>query len=208
MTYRLFIFDFDGTLADSFPFFSRVFNQIADEYGFKRIDPELAHTYRHLTPQQMMREVAMPTWKLPAIAKRFIGLMNQNAAGISLFDGVDEMLVELAHKGAVLAIVSSNSEQNVRQILGEANARHFSQFECGMSMFGKASRIRKVMKAAAIPGREVICIGDQVTDLEAAHKEQVAFGAVTWGYGAIESMRPHLPAQEFDTVASIARAAA
>jgi phosphoglycolate phosphatase len=38
MTYRLAIFDFDGTLADSFPFFLSVFNTIADLHGFRRID--------------------------------------------------------------------------------------------------------------------------------------------------------------------------
>jgi len=38
MTYRLAIFDFAGTLADSFPFFLSVFNQIADQHGFRRID--------------------------------------------------------------------------------------------------------------------------------------------------------------------------
>jgi hypothetical protein len=35
-TYKLAIFDFDGTLADSFPFFLSVFNTIADRHGFKR----------------------------------------------------------------------------------------------------------------------------------------------------------------------------
>ncbi len=76
MAYRLFIFDFDGTLADSFPFFIQVFNQLADEYGFGRIDPAQAGAYRHFTPRQMMHKVAMPAWKLPIVGKRFIGLMH------------------------------------------------------------------------------------------------------------------------------------
>jgi len=44
MKYRLAIFDFDGTLADSFPFFIRVFNQLAEQHGrhlavrFHRVD--------------------------------------------------------------------------------------------------------------------------------------------------------------------------
>src|SRR5262249_17946722 len=41
MKYRLAIFDFDGTLADSFPFFIRVFNQLAEQHGFKGIEPDL-----------------------------------------------------------------------------------------------------------------------------------------------------------------------
>ena len=40
MSYRLAIFDFDGTLADSFPYFVAVFNQVADRHAFNRIHPE------------------------------------------------------------------------------------------------------------------------------------------------------------------------
>ena len=76
-----------------------------------------------------------------------------------------------------------------------------------MSMFGKPARIQKVLKKTGIPCHEVISIGDQVADLEAARKEQVAFGAVSWGYGAIESLRAHSPEEEFDCVSAIKRIA-
>jgi phosphoglycolate phosphatase len=207
MKYRLAIFDFDGTLADSFPFFIRVFNQLAEQHGFKGIDPDLAHTYRHYNARQMMEQVGMPAWKLPVVAKSFISLMRQNAASISLFEHIDDMLLHLANKGVTLAIVSSNSYDNVSEILGPANTKLISHFECGMSIFGKAAKIQKVLKKTGIPRREAIYIGDQVTDLEAARKEKVAFGAVSWGYGTIESLRGHLPEEEFDSVSSIRRMA-
>jgi phosphoglycolate phosphatase len=207
MKYRLVIFDFDGTLADSFPFFIRVFNQLADQHGFKGIDPDLAPTYRGYDARQIMEQVGIPAWKLPLVAKSFISLMRQNAASISLFEHTDDMLLHLANKGVTLAIVSSNSYDNVSQILGPANTRLISQFECGVSIFGKSARIRKVLKKAGIPCGEAIYIGDQVTDLEAARKENVAFGAVSWGYGTIESLREHFPEEEFDSVSAIRRIA-
>ena len=37
MNYRLVLFDFDGTLADSFPFFVRVFNRLAEKHGFASV---------------------------------------------------------------------------------------------------------------------------------------------------------------------------
>lgn len=205
MKYRLAIFDFDGTLGDSFPFFIRVFNQLAEQHGFKGIDPDLATTFRHYTPRQMMELVGMPAWKLPLVAKSFISLMKQNAASISLFEHIDDTLLHLANNGVTLAIVSSNSYDNISQILGPANTKLISQFECGMSIFGKVVRIRKVLKKSGIPNHEAIYIGDQVTDLEAAHKAKVAFGAVSWGYGTIESLREHFPEEEFDRVSSISR---
>jgi phosphoglycolate phosphatase len=207
MKYRLAIFDFDGTLADSFPFFIRVFNQLAEQHGFKGIDPDLAHTYRGYDARQIMEQVGIPAWKLPLVAKSFISLMSQNAASISLFEHTDDMLLHLANKGVTLAIVSSNSYDNVGQILGPANTRLISQFECGVSIFGKSARIQKVLKKTGIPCREAIYIGDQVTDLEAARKVKVAFGAVSWGYGTIESLREHFPDEEFDSVSAIRRIA-
>lgn len=207
MKYRLAIFDFDGTLADSFPFFIRVFNQLAEQHGFKAIDPEMAPAFRHYNARQMMEQVGMPAWKLPFVAKSFISLMKQNAASISLFEHIDQVLLHLVDKGITLAIVSSNSYDNVSQILGPANTKLISQFECGMSIFGKTTRIQKVIKKTGIPFSEVIYIGDQVTDLEAARKEKVAFGAVSWGYGSIESLRAHFPEEEFDNVSDIRRIA-
>ena len=38
--FELAVFDFDGTLADSFPFFASVYNALADRYGFRRVSAE------------------------------------------------------------------------------------------------------------------------------------------------------------------------
>ena len=119
--------------------------------------------------------------------------MSQNAASISLFEHADDMLLHLANKGVTLAIVSSNSYYNISQILGHANTKLISHFECGMSIFGKAARIQKALKKTGISPREAIYIGDQVADIEAAHKENVAFGAVSWGYATIESSQRTFP---------------
>ena len=207
MKYRLAIFDFDGTLADSFPFFLRVFNQLAEQHGFQGIDPDQAPAYRHYSARQMMEQVGLPAWKLPFVAKSFISLMKQNAASISLFEQIDDLLLHLATNGVLLAIVSSNAYDNVSQILGPANMKLMSQVECGMSIFGKPARIQKVLKKTGLTGRDVIYIGDQVSDLEAARKVKIAFGAVSWGYGTIESLREHCPEEEFDRVSAIKRIA-
>ena len=40
MSYRLAIFDFDGTLADSLPWFQSIFADIAGEFGLRALDAE------------------------------------------------------------------------------------------------------------------------------------------------------------------------
>ena len=189
MSYRLAIFDFDGTLADSFPFFLSVFNTIADRHGFRRIDVEKAGQLRHYGTRQMMDHVGMPAWKLPAASRTFMAMMKENAGTIQLFDGVAEALRHLAAQGVTIAVVSSNSGHNVRTVLGQELAALVSQFECGMSVFGKASRIRAVLKDCGVAAQQAIYVGDQGTDAEASRKAGVAFGAVHWGYAPIEALR-------------------
>ncbi|GAB3369378.1 HAD-IA family hydrolase [Massilia agri] len=205
MSYRLAIFDFDGTLADSFPFFVSVFNRIADEHGFRRVDGEEAQQLRHHDTRTIMRHLGMPAWKLPLASRSFIGLMRENAARIPLFDGIHEVLHTLSREGVRLAIVSSNSEQNVRLVLGPALGDLFQHYECGMSIFGKAARIRKVVKQAAVPAAHALYVGDQAMDAEAARKVGVAFGAVSWGYAPIEALRRIKPEREFGTPTELLR---
>lgn len=204
MRYRLAIFDFDGTLADSFPFFLSVFNRIADEHGFRHIDHAHVERLRHYGTREMMREVGMPAWKLPLAAATFKTLMRENAGQVRLFPQVDHALRELARDNIKLTIVSSNAEDNVRQVLGPELAPLISQYECGMSIFGKTARIRKVLKRAAMAPGAALYIGDQTTDADAARRAGVAFAAVHWGYAPIEALRKVAPEHEFDLPASLA----
>ena len=203
MSYRLAIFDFDGTLADSFPFFISVFNQIADRHGFRHVGPDEAQDLRHHDTRAIMRHVGMPAWKLPLASRSFIGLMRENAARIPLFEGVGDALQALDREGVRLAIVSSNSEQNVRTVLGPALSSLFGHYECGMSVFGKASRLRKVVKRAAVEEAHALYVGDQAMDADAARKAGIAFGAVSWGYAPIEALRRVAPDREFGTPAEL-----
>jgi phosphoglycolate phosphatase len=207
MTYRLAIFDFDGTLADSFPFFLSVFNTIADRHAFRRIDVARAGELRHLGVRQMMDHVGMPAWKLPLASKTFMAMMQDSAHAISLFDGIADALRHLHDRGVVLTVVSSNSEHNVRAVLGPELAALVARFDCGMSVFGKASRIRAVLKACGVAPVDALYIGDQTTDAEAARKAGVAFGAVHWGYATIEALRAQDCATEFVTPADLRRIA-
>ena len=207
MNYRLAIFDFDGTLADSFPFFLSVFNTIADRHGFRRIDVEKAVQLRHYDTRRMMDHVGMPAWKLPAASRTFMAMMKESAGAIGLFDGVAGALRHLAAQVLTIAVVSSNSGHNVRTVLGPELSALVARFECGMSVFGKASRIRAVLKRCGAAPDEAIYIGDQGTDAEASHKAGVAFGAVRWGYATIEALRATGCDDEFATPAELRRIA-
>jgi phosphoglycolate phosphatase len=204
MPYRLAIFDFDGTLADSFPWFSRVVNDVADRYRFKRIEPHEFDELRMLDARALMRRQGVAPWKVPFIAHHMRRRKAKELDQTRLFDGVGPMLSRLSDAGIGLALVSSNSERNICAILGTEIARRFHYYECGVSLFCKSSRFGKVLRRSGTLARDAICIGDEIRDLDAARRQGIAFGAVTWGYTAPDGLIARSPDVVFRSVDEIA----
>lgn len=207
MSYHLFIFDFDGTLADSADWVMRTFNDLAGEHGFRRVTDEELRMLRGRSNREIVKYLGVPAWKLPAIAaarRRIARDIHQ----IKLFAGVPDMLGALKARGALTAIVTSNSEENVRSVLGPENARNVHLFDCGASLFGKARKLRNVIARSKIPADRAICIGDETRDIEAAQEVGVASGAVTWGYATKEILIAHRPSMLLRTTDDIVALAA
>jgi len=201
--YKLVIFDFDGTLADSFPLFLKLLNQLADQHNFRKADASELDLLRSYNVRQIIKHIGLPYWKMPIIGNQVKTLMGQNLDQIALFPGVSELLPRLVEKGITLAIVSSNSLENIRQVLGPANTALITYFECGTSLFGKRHRIGKVLKRSGFKPAEALCVGDEIRDIEAARDANVAFGGVAWGYAKADTLRALTP-EVFNTVEEIA----
>jgi phosphoglycolate phosphatase len=202
--YQLAIFDLDGTLSDSFPWFLRIVNSIADKHRFKRIEVSDVEMLRGKSAREIIEHLQVPMWRIPAIARDMRRLKSEVVDTIPLFAGVDGMLRELTRLGVALAVVSSDAERNVRKALG-GNAGLVSQFACGASLFGKAAKFKTVLKRTGIAAADAICIGDEVRDGDAARAAGIDFGAVSWGYAKTEALQQAAPVLMFERVSDISR---
>jgi phosphoglycolate phosphatase len=200
--FDLVIFDFDGTLADSRAWFAGAFNEIADRFGFRNLSAEEMHALRGVGNREILRRLQIPMWKMPFIARYARQRVSTDAAMIPLFPGVSAMLQRLHARNITLAIVSSNSEANIRRILGPECANLISNYGCGASLFGKARLLRTVMRRRQ--ARTTLCVGDETRDIEAARAVGAAAAAVSWGYATAEILRTFKPDVVFDDVAAIA----
>jgi phosphoglycolate phosphatase len=203
MSYALVIFDLDGTLADSFPWFLTVVNGVAREHHFREILDGEIERLRRASSRAILNHLEVPLWKVPAVARRMRVLKREQIETISLFPGVPTMLQALRDAGLSLALVSSDNEDNARRQLG-ASAGLFSHFDCGASLFGKTAKFKRVMRHARVAPARTIAIGDELRDLEAARAAGIAFGAVTWGYAAAEALVARKPAWVFERLDDIA----
>jgi phosphoglycolate phosphatase len=203
LKYRLAIFDSDGTLADTLPWARSIFNELAEEHSFKRVEPHEYERFRDLPGGALLRELGLPLWKLPRVVSSMRRRMAKHTGKFSLFPGISDVLRDLRIAGVHLAIVSSNSRENVEHVLGLENAKLIRHFACGVSMFGKAAKLRQVLRRSAIQPQHAIYIGDELRDAEAAGKAGIAFGAVTWGQHSAEALRAQSPAEIFSTAREI-----
>jgi len=197
--YELVIFDLDGTLADSFSFFIRAHNLLAARHRFRPIQPHEVDLLRQRSPRDIMAHVGLPRWKLPLVARDFVRMMRRQAGEVRLFGEIAGPLQYLHAHGILLAVVSSNSVGNCVRILGADLGRLMACIEGGASIFGKRRRIDRVLRKLGVRPSQAIYVGDQLTDAEAARAAGVAFGAVSWGYGAPPALARACPDATFAT---------
>lgn len=197
--FDLMIFDFDGTLADSAGWFRSILPDIAKRFGFRCPDAEELEDLRHKPPREVMRILKIPGWKLVLIAVH-VRKRAAKAEAFPLFEGVPEMLAELAKQGVPMAVVSSNAEVNVRRALGPEMSAQVSAWSCGAGMFGKAKHFRDVLKKMHVAPDRVLAVGDEIRDIEAAREVGLKTAAVAWGFAMKPALEAAGPDYCFETV--------
>lgn len=200
---RLIIFDFDGTLSDSGEWFLTVIDQIAERFRFRRVGRDEIETLRGRSSREVIRYLGIPAWKLPLISRYVRALVARDADKIRLFPDTPRLLEALTDMGFKLAIVTSNAEENARAILGAENAARISWWECGSGLFGKARKFRRVLRRSGFAPHEVLAIGDETRDIEAAKRVGVRCAAVLWGYAngeALARFEPNLLFSDADAI--------
>ena len=179
--YALAIFDFDGTLANSSDWFLSIVDDLARRFRFRATPKDELEMLRGLTSREVIRHLGISRWKLPAIARHVRGLLAEQIDQIAPFDGIDTLFEALDAGGVRIAIVTSNSEANVRTVLAPETIARVELFECRASLFGKARLFKRVLRRSGLAPHQVIAIGDETRDIAAARKAGVPFAVEELG---------------------------
>jgi phosphoglycolate phosphatase len=190
VSYSLVVFDFDGTLADSFAAFVAVYAQVAPEHGLAALDPARLEALRGLGPRVLLRELQVPLWKVPGFTLAMRQALGARSETVALFDGATDLLRDLRRHGVRTAIVSSNSQENVQRVLGRKYAAMIDHYGCGATLFGKRRKLRETLAAFDFAPRQVLCVGDEVRDAEAAAGLGLDFAGVAWGFATPAALAP------------------
>ncbi|MDP3449325.1 MAG: HAD hydrolase-like protein [Anaerolineaceae bacterium] len=204
MAYKLFIFDFDGTLANSFPWVVAILDELAEKFNAKPVDHSRLEELKNYPPRKIMKMHNISIWKLPAILRFTRSRMKTNSESIRCFEGVESMLQKLKENDIRMALVTTNTCETVRKVLGDDLYNLFHHFEDNVSLFGKPAALKRIIRKSGLDRSEMLAIGDEIRDVEAAKKVNIPFGAVSWGFSSMEAMAPHSPEHIFTEVSQIA----
>lgn len=190
---KMLLFDFDGTLGDTFQVGFEILNQLADEFGFHRLKVEDIPRSRAMRVGEFLSFLGVPKTRIPQIAKRGSSELGKRIHEIALFSGLKELLTVLHQRGYRLGIITSNTEENVRAFLRNHQIEMFELIRCSSKLLGKARMIRSALRQAGISKHEALYIGDEVRDIEACQKVGIRIAAVIWGYSSTESLAGQNP---------------
>jgi phosphoglycolate phosphatase len=197
MTTKLAIFDFDGTLADTYPVAVDCINELALKHAFRQVGPADLHELRQLGAIEVLQALQLPLGRVPVVLADYRRMLRRRIDEVDLFPGVLETLHTMADRDIALALVTSNAIDIVRAVVGRSLFSRFAAVECGASLFGKSVRLRRALAVTRIDRSQAMYIGDEIRDAQAARRAGIAFGAVAWGYTELQVLLRQDPREVF-----------
>ena len=179
------VFDFDGTIADTLDTVVAIINNLAPEFGYRAASPTDVAKYRDLNSKELMEVSQIPLWQIPFLLRRVKKELNQQISVLQPIPGIRDVLEELKAQGLSLGILTSNSQDNVSDFLQKNQMGSLFDFVySGTHLFGKDKVLRKILQQQALAPEQLMYVGDETRDVDAAKKVGVKAIAVSWGFNS------------------------
>lgn len=175
------LFDFDGTIADTFDLFKDTIISFKDEYFSGNPDFE---KYKSGDVKGFLKSMKAPTYLLPLFLAHLKKDMAKNIGGCNTFPGIEGVLKDLSDQYA-LGIVSCNSTNAIKEFMEANKITPYFDFVNGeSSIINKKKAIKNALEenGGYSNNSRVVYIGDEIRDINACNHLGIPIGAVTWGY--------------------------
>jgi len=185
MRHTAWVFDFDGTIADTLEIAREVYNDLTRDGKYQALDKSEIDSLRDYTVTQFLKYVGIPKIKVPVLLSKGKKEFRKRTDEIPLIQGMKEVLPELRKRTEVLGILTSNNKENVERVLENHGLNHLFDFiSTAPKLEGKARHIRAIAKTYSLSKERILYVGDEVRDVKASRKAGVAVCAVTWGFNS------------------------
>ncbi|BAZ44156.1 putative iron-sulfur cluster binding protein [Chondrocystis sp. NIES-4102] len=194
MIEKVVLFDFDGTIADTYQALANITNQLSGEFGYKALEPEELLLLKNLSSREIVKRSEISLFKLPFLVRRVRAELSKEIAELITIPGIAQVLIELKNRGYILGIVTSNVKENVEVFLAKHQLNNlFTFIYSSTAIFGKHRVINRVIKDNHLNKSDVIYVGDETRDIRSARKSEVGIIGVTWGFNSATILQLHQP---------------
>lgn len=197
---RLFIFDLDGMLLDTFEDSFNCVNRVLEEFDIPTYDED----YRNLhypTFRKYLNDNS--AGKDTPVYPRYIELYGQDPlSNTKPFDGIITVLKNLQDMNVTLAICSNREEQMVRRLakkyFSQINFKYISGYRKGVPDKPNPHRIYEIIEAEKVTKEEVVYFGDKDADVKVSQNAGIDLILVTYGQGSKEDYENPYPLRVID----------
>ncbi|MDR0934510.1 MAG: HAD-IA family hydrolase [Burkholderiaceae bacterium] len=206
--FDLIVFDWDGTLMDSTAAIVKSIQASAQTLGLPMPDRETAAHVIGLGLNEAMK-AAMPDADpaiYPRMAEQYRHYYPRFTQEITLFDGVMEMLEDLAGRGYAMAVATGKSRSGLNRVLRETGTGRF--FRATRTVDETPSKphpamLQEITQELGEDMRRTVMIGDTTHDLLMASNAGAAGVAVQYGAHPAAELKRLNPLYTADSVASL-----
>lgn len=192
--YRAVLFDFDGTIADTLPIAVKAVNDLLRERGQAELRQTEVQKMRALPYKVLLKKMNISWLEAPTLARKVLSRMKSAFETVRPVEGMPKVLKSLRLQNRTVAIVTSNTRENVEVFLSK-NSLLVEGIEivCAMGRFRKDAKIKAFISRSGLSKKEVVYVGDEVRDIEACKAVGIDSIAVTWGYHSEKLLADALP---------------
>lgn len=204
--YRLYVFDLDGTIADTREDLARAFSAAIEEAGYPK--PSLAQVTAAVgggAEKALQLLTGLEGEAVKPLLSRFFTIYGRICADhVTAYPGVPELLARLFAQGALIALVTMKTKEPTRKILSALKIdmlfNDVIAFEDTERRKPDPETLLLLMQKYGVKPEDTLMVGDAATDVRYASAAGADACAMLRGYGepsALLAAKPKYAINDF-----------
>lgn len=190
MAQRTLLFDLDGTLWDSYPWYAEALGRSGAASA--------GHVLARLRRGESVMGIASG---LGVSRTRHASLCRASGDSLHLYATVTATLDRLTERNYQLGLVSNLSQSLVNNAFVETGlGKYFGAARFAARKPSPSGVLRVLSELGAVPSADIYLVGDTETDADAAHAAGICFAWAEYGYGGARPANTHRTVATFEEV--------
>ena len=200
MSFRVYLFDLDGTLIDSIELILKSFHHTRKHHFGDRLPDDYYLGILGVTLRDAFKRMADTPDAVEAMVKTYVEHnLDHHDAMVRPYPGVPELIREILRRGSRLAVVTSKLRDNARRGLAVAGIEDAFEVVIGAEDVTRGKPdpepVRLALQRLSAKAEDALFVGDSPHDIESGRRAGVKTAAATWGpysRAALEAAEPDL----------------